>query len=278
MSGRLLADDGHTQAAVVCAKGMRAAMEDCHVLCCDEDGAVVGAIFDGHGGSQVAEMASTRFASVIGEGHPPLGQVLREIHTAIGLASAGTSWGGACAVAFRLHAHRLEVANLGDAELARWEPGGISVVTQMHRLSNLDERARVVAAGCAIGTDGVGNEVYVIDPALGRGLMPTRSLGDHEFGSVGISGEPYETEVHFGSGWLIAACDGVWDVIRPDELPEIIGGTRSAELAAHRVALEAFDRGSSDNITVIALRRAAGGTNLAADPPRAARVPAQGRA
>ncbi len=232
---------GSVDVHVVSHRGRRPSMEDRHWLSAGPV-EVAGAIFDGHSGAAVAGLAAARIGPLIERGLSPAA-ALRAIH----LESQGLE-DGACAVAFRLRGARLEVANVGDAELAVVEEGTVRVLTEAHRLDLPGERARVLAAGAVI--DGP----YAIDPTTGDGLMPTRSLGDHAFSRIGIIGDPHEAMVEFGSGWLVAACDGLWDVLAPDELPAFLAG--SAREAAERLAEEALEtRGSSDNLTIIAVRR-----------------------
>ncbi|MBO0744878.1 MAG: protein serine/threonine phosphatase 2C family protein, partial [Candidatus Dormibacteraeota bacterium] len=156
---------------------------------------------------------------------------------------------GACAVVFRLDGDDLQVANLGDCELALVEDGHAAVVTQLHRVSNPRERQRVLEAG------GVIDGPYVMDLSTGNGLMPTRTLGDDDFAAVGVSGEVSEWAGKLDDGWVVAACDGLWDVLNPEELPAFLEGS-SPEDVARRLVDEALKtRGSHDNVTVLVLHR-----------------------
>jgi serine/threonine protein phosphatase PrpC len=215
-------------------------MEDRHVLIA-RDGSVIGAVFDGHSGAAVAELGESWLPAM--PDIPP-GKALRAIHRA-----SQSLHGGACSVAFRLMGERLEVANVGDAGLVRVSSGAAEVLTETHRLDNPAERARVIAAGAGIF------EPYVIDPHTGDGVMSTRALGDHVFAHIGIIGEPYEWDGAFTGGWLVAACDGLWDVMTAKELPRWLSGTarESAEALAHE-ALEV--RRTADNLTIIVVRPA----------------------
>jgi serine/threonine protein phosphatase PrpC len=234
----------HLEAAVVSEQGPRPSMEDRHVLRVDGDRAL-GAVFDGHNGAAVAEYAAEHFP---GQDREPVDEALRRVHA----GSRGLR-GGACAVAFRLAGPHLEVANVGDAELAVVTGAGVSVLTEEHRLTSAAERARVQAAGAIL--DGP----YAVDPRTGDGLMPTRGVGDHAFADIGIVCEPYRWSGPFAEGWLVAACDGLWDVLAPEELPDYLTG--SAAEAARALAREALAvRGSFDNLTVIVLRRTQGST------------------
>lgn len=225
---------------VSAAKGPRPTMEDSHVL--QVAGAVAyGAVFDGHFGAEVADLCERLYPELARLGP---GGALRELH-----ARSRQLRGGACAVAFELEGDRLRVANVGDAELALVDGDSVRVVTESDRIDNPDERARLREAGAVI------RPPYVVDPATGDGLMPTRSVGDHDFARAGIICEPHVWEGEWTSGWLIAACDGLWDVLSADELPRFLEG--SVHAVSARLLREALEvRGSWDNVTVLALHKA----------------------
>jgi integrin-linked kinase-associated serine/threonine phosphatase 2C len=226
-------------AAAFSEQGPRWSMEDTHVLQVEAD-VVRAAVFDGHLSSEVSALAAGLYPT-FGDGSP--GQALLAIHE----ASVGLE-GGACAVALHLAGDHLRVANVGDAELAIVHRRTVRVVTECHRLSNPGERERVLAAGARL--DGP----YVVNPRTGNGVMPTRGLGDHEFEEVGVVCDPHEWEGRFGAGWLVAACDGLWDVLQPSELPPFLSG--SAREVAERLGREALQvRGSWDNLTIIVIHR-----------------------
>jgi protein phosphatase 1G len=225
-------------AFVVGDQGLRPAMEDRHVLMVDGE-RIDGAIFDGHNGSDVAQLAADMYPQVASL-EP--GQALRKIH-----ASCDRLSGGACAVAFRLEGNRLRVANAGDADLAVVREGKVEVLTERHRLDNPAELRRLLAAGAML------QPPYVLNPLTLDGLMPTRALGDHEFAEAGISAEPYEWVGNFEAGWLVAACDGLWDVLDPAELPGYLEG--DARSTAQQLVHEALEvRGSDDNVTVMVIK------------------------
>jgi serine/threonine protein phosphatase PrpC len=221
-------------------QGPRPTMEDRHLL--RVDGSVAwGAIFDGHRGAEVAAYAAGMLPTLLGMDP---GAALRTIE-----AGARRLPGGACAALFRLSGDHLQVANVGDVELAVVTSDMVATLTELHRLTNPAERERVAAAGAVI------EDPYVIDTASGQGLMPTRTLGDADFTHVGVSGEPHVWSGGFRNGWLIAACDGLWDVVEPEELPGLLVGEPDPERVARRLVEEALRvRESYDNVTVIALR------------------------
>jgi serine/threonine protein phosphatase PrpC len=221
-------------------QGPRSAMEDRHVLSVSGQTAW-GAVFDGHRGAEVAEYGAAALPGLFGL---PAAEALRALE-----AGARPLPSGACAVVFRLDGDDVQVANLGDAELAVVEHGQAAAVTELHRVTNLRERQRVLEGG------GVIDGLYVMDLATGNGLMPTRTLGDDEFRPVGISGEVAEWRGRLEDGWIVAGCDGLWDVLDVQELPAFLEGS-TPEAAAHRLVHEALGvRFSHDNVTVLVLRR-----------------------
>lgn len=231
---------GRLTMAAAEAQGARGSMEDRHQVRLTSDGAW-GAIFDGHGGGRAAELAAAQVAHLLPDLSP--GDALRRLAE---LTAQETS--GACAVAFRLRRDGLEVANLGDCELALVGPEGVEMLTKVHRLTDPEERRRVQATGAAI------EGPYVVDPRTGDGVMPTRVLGDQPYHHLGVSSEPDERATRFGEGWLIAACDGLWDVLNPAELPPLLSGSPQDAVRA-LVTLALDERRSGDNVTVIALHK-----------------------
>jgi serine/threonine protein phosphatase PrpC len=229
-------------ASVCSAQGPRPTQEDSHVL--RVAGARAwGAVFDGHFGADVAALCAREYPALVTLGPPA---ALRELHG----RSAGLV-GGACAVAFELDGNALRVANAGDAGLCVVPSGGdAAMVTVAHRLDNPDERRRLRQLGAIV------RPPYVVDPVSGDGLMPTRSIGDHDFARAGVVCHPAVWEGRFESGWLIAACDGLWDVLAPSELPPFLHG--EAGDVAERLVREALQvRYSFDNVTVLALHKPA---------------------
>jgi serine/threonine protein phosphatase PrpC len=227
------------EAAEFSDQGLRWEMEDRHVLLVEGE-EVVGAVFDGHNGAWVAELAA-RLLPQLRQRSPA--EILVTIHRqTLGLP------GGACAVVFHLQGDQLEVANVGDAELALVSGDEVRLLTQRHRLDDPEEQARILARG------GMIQGPYAIDPRTFHGLMPTRVLGDHELERIGIICEPHQWSGRFREGWLVAACDGLWDVISAQELPPLLRG--SAEETARRLAEEALQvRGSTDNLTILVVHR-----------------------
>src|SRR2546425_12295396 len=222
-------------------------MEDEHVLELESSRPlkVLGAVFDGHGGVEVARLAKARFSALFRDALPagPT-ESLRRAFAAIHRESQGLR-GGAVAVGFYIDGSSVAVANAGDAHAVAVSGDRAERLTEEHRITNETELKRVVAAGATIWGP------YVCLPE-GNGIMPTRTLGDHEFERVGILSEPSVSAHRLGPGFLVVACDGLWDVLEPAELPTILRGATDAKGAAGRLAHEALHvRSTSDNLTVL---------------------------
>jgi serine/threonine protein phosphatase PrpC len=89
----------------------------------------------------------------------------------------------------------------------------------------------------------------------GNGIMPTRSLGDHQFTNWGMSHEPEVTTAVLAPGFLLAACDGLWDVVQVEELGRLTRGCATAQEVADTLGRVALDeRHTGDNVTVLVVQ------------------------
>lgn len=232
--------------------GGRMEMEDEHILELEsvDPLQLLAAVFDGHGGRDVAALARDRFSPLfrgaLARGHGPEG-AFRTAFSVVDEEAKGLE-GGSVAVAVSVSGAEIVVANVGDAHAALvWETGARQLTVD-HRLTNEEERRRVTAAGAEIWGP------YVCLPE-GPGLMPTRSLGDYAFRRIGVLADPAISRHPVRPGFLVVACDGLWDVLSPEDLPLFVKGAGTARTVVHRLAHEALEvRRTSDNLTVLAIR------------------------
>jgi len=235
--------------------GGRARLEDTHSLVFDFGGVpgrVIGGVFDGHGGSEVANLAGRRFPGLFQNAFAaglPADKALERAFLSIDREVIERR-SGCVAVAFFLDERDLAVANTGDAELLSVSKADHEILSEFHRLSNQDEKMRIIDAGGQI--DGS----YVMD-LEGHGLQCTRSLGDHEFKDIGIIPDPHLANARLCEDdlWIIAACDGLWDVMRPDEAATIARRMTTARAVAEALQHEAVAiRETPDNLTVLVVK------------------------
>ena len=96
------------------------------------------------------------------------------------------------------------------------------------------------------------NRTWRVQPA---GLQVTRAIGDFDCkGANGVIAQPEITYTNLtpDDEFVVMACDGVWDVMTEEEVVEMIYTTvKEPSMCAKRLGVEAMNRGSGDNITVI---------------------------
>ncbi|RZC79171.1 hypothetical protein C5167_003857 [Papaver somniferum] len=259
--------------------GRRESMEDTHFLmpsmCRQKDVHLFG-IFDGHRGAAAAEFsvgALPRFLQTLGSTLSP-SDALTEAFMKTDIAfrdelivqrnvkgTTKKNWHpGCCANAALIVENKLFVANAGDCRTILCRGGTAFPLTkdvtvlmcrriskQDHTASCVEERERVIRAG--------GQVKWQVDNwRVGTAaLQVTRSIGDDDL-KPAVTAEPEITETTLTSEdeYLVMASDGLWDVVSREDVISIIRDTvKEPGMCSKRLATEAAERGSKDNITVI---------------------------
>jgi len=240
------------QAGVVSERGRRPAMEDAHYLDLDFGGKgwVYGGIYDGHNGDYAAKYAAENlhktFLARLLSGLEP-GEAFVDSYQA---ASEGLKQqeSGTTAVDFFIRDGKIFTANAGDARAIIVGRSRVRQLTTDHRLDDTVERERVLSMGASI------HYPYVVKG--NSGIMPTRTIGDEYFKSVGVIALPSIGEYLVNSGdiALISACDGLWDFMSNKDVAvaarqypvasELVEALKHEVLVNHR---------GTDNLTVIAV-------------------------
>ncbi|KAL6761134.1 hypothetical protein V8C86DRAFT_2544057 [Haematococcus lacustris] len=244
-----------------------------------EDLAVLS-VFDGHGGTEVAEHCRERlhqhFACSLLQCRPAVQQVQptgslvyrpRQVGDALRTAFnitdrelLGTETGdfvGATAVVAVVGKTHIWVAHCGDSRAVIQRNGEAEALTRDHKPDREDEAARIKAAG--------GRIVYNSGSHRVMGMLAmSRAIGDHYLRPYVIA-EPEVACIERtpSDEVLVLATDGLWDVFSCKEATTLAmrcivrskergmsrhGACRVAASVLTKVALE---RGSRDNITVI---------------------------
>jgi serine/threonine protein phosphatase PrpC len=110
-----------------------------------------------------------------------------------------------------------------------------------------EERERVISAGGSVKWQ---IDTWRVGPAA---LQVTRSIGDDDL-KPAVTAEPEITETILSpeDEYIVMASDGLWDVMKNEEVINIIKDTvKEPGMCSKRLATEAAQRGSKDNITVI---------------------------
>lgn len=138
--------------------------------------------------------------------------------------------------------------------------GNVLYETKDHKIDEPSEAARLKEVGAVIGFYGI--------PRI-AGLAIPRALGDRlvkEIASEQAHGNDVITAVPDVERidltpkhqFMILACDGVWDVMESQDaatiVHEALRNGLTLEAAAQRVRDEAYNRGSTDNISVMVIK------------------------
>jgi serine/threonine protein phosphatase PrpC len=228
-------------------------MEDRYVLV-EEASALFGGVYDGHGGAAVADLVAAelhrKFFQARAAGLGPEAAFLRA-YEETDRATGHFQHCGTTAANFFVQGDRLAVAHVGDARIVLVTAEGAEQLTEDHRLDDPRERERILGAGGEI------EEPYVMRG--GYGLMPTRVLGDGWFHPVGAIATPDVGSRALTSSdvYLIAATDGLWDVLDNDHVGRIARSAPGAQQAAVALSDAAFAAGCRDNLTILVVSFAA---------------------
>ncbi|KAI7739726.1 hypothetical protein M8C21_000492 [Ambrosia artemisiifolia] len=246
--------------------GRRETMEDTHFLMprlWNENDIHVFGIFDGHRGGAAAEFsvrALPRLLQTLDCTSSPT-DALKEafINTDVAFrkeldeqrkskAFIQKDYHPGCtAITALIVQNRLYVANAGDCRAILCRSGCPYPLSKDHVASCLEERERVTGLG--------GQVKWQLDTwRVGRAaLQVTRSIGDDDL-KPWVTAEPEVTETVLSNDdeYLVIASDGLWDVVSNLEVINIIKDTvKEPGMCSKRLATEAAERDSNDNITVI---------------------------
>ncbi|KAF4748789.1 hypothetical protein FOZ63_025880 [Perkinsus olseni] len=222
------------------------------------------AVLDGHGGSRTAlDIVLDHFPAIIGDemrGHPPSvsGSRRKSIKAAMVGAFARMdqelrpcAWQNGLTATVLLIKRQKDrksnkdcctviCANVGDSRAILVAPSGrLTRLTQDHRpTSNAAETDRVVNNGGVVLFGRVGGQLAV-----------SRALGDWCLKNDGVISEPsvsVKREVVQGS-IVVAASDGVWDVLGDEEVATFVSMHINEEDVAEKLVSLAVSSGSRDN-------------------------------
>ena len=239
--------------------GRRSRMEDAHAIYQDADREFCAAeIYDGHGGREAAEITSRMLTPYFmhawaKQSEEPLKdrrsecELLREAYLNVDahLVERGIK-SGTTAANLYIIGDRFLAANAGDTRIIIGTRKGFSLLTKDHKPDLPEEKARIESLGGRVLSYGA--------PRVEGVLAMSRALGDASLKPY-ISSEPRIVEGYLGreNDYVVLACDGVWDVLTPDEVMQIARTVNDSRRAPEEISKKALDNGSTDNITAIVL-------------------------
>jgi serine/threonine protein phosphatase PrpC len=242
--------------------GRRQTMED--VVSISEDLLADGSIrfvglFDGHGGTNVATVASVSVAKYLAEHLPDhlacpehtrrqLQLALQVVNKQLATGSVLEHLQGSTALLglFTDGGLVLHVANIGDSRAVLCRGGRAVRLSKDHKPLDVAEYDRIVAAGGWVTAEGRIQNLLSVARALGdKALIPF--VSDEAF----VASYAIEPSDEF----VIFACDGVWDVLSDDMAVRVVHDSLQSSHDAHAAATMlrdwAYLDGSVDNITVV---------------------------
>ncbi|KAL1316786.1 hypothetical protein HN51_068936 [Arachis hypogaea] len=230
------------------------------------------AVYDGHGGSMVANTCREKLHMLLAEemkeakaaGPLDWHQVMcscfmkmdQEIVGDEGNddMSGGNTMGSTATVVV-VGKEEIVVGNCGDSRAVLCRGGEALPLSRDHKPDREDEKERIEAAGGRV-IDWNGNRVLGV-------LATSRSIGDHYMKPFVIAQPEIQVSRRTDSDeFVVVASDGLWDVVSNSFACQLVRNylsgktdmTTSAEAAATLLAELAMARGSKDNITVIVIQ------------------------
>jgi len=245
-------------------------MEDDYAAILDhEPGHHFFAVFDGHGGKDVAQYCSGRAHQVyfgIRTEHPDWNATQlwtttystldREIQENLAIEDADCE--GATSTTIHLHVlnngkFQISVANAGDSKAVLIDDNDFRALSETHRPTNENEEKRVKAEGGRI--TGERNK------RLNGRLAVTRALGDHLMKKTtkGLISVPFVQDIvtveDNVQSVIVVASDGLWDVVPESLITHTVrSSTESATVIAEKLKGLALQHRSMDNIAIVVVK------------------------
>jgi len=249
-------------------------------------------VFDGHGGSQVSELASKQLHKNIlahfrqkqvqpASRDEKIKSAIREAFTQtdkeiLGLAERKKfDQSGSTALVALLHGNpklgtalRLVLAHIGDSRAVLCRAGQAVAISEDHKPDRLDEKKRVErAGGLVLNVRGAWRIAAPANPnAMSKasrreyqGLAITRSLGDLYFKRPTVLSSP-DPEVKVlplteKDLFAVLATNGIYNVLTNQDVVDLAAKHwKNPEEAAKTIVRTAFQKGSDDNLTALVIQ------------------------
>ena len=153
---------------------------------------------------------------------------------------------GTTATLALLSASHLVLANVGDSRGLLCRSGRPVPLPRQHRPDDPDELDRVMAAG--------GRVTFVGVPRVDGQLAMTRAIGAFHLTEHGVTSQP-DIVVHdvdtSKDAFLVLGTDGLFDVVRDEEIVATVMGAESVSEAASALSDLALAYGTRDNVTAV---------------------------
>lgn len=239
-------------------------MEDCHSIVDSfhkNDNLILFSLFDGHGGMDVASYVRDSFPSILAlqlqanfaKTSEAFSSAYSDMDMKLSHFDSDYQGSTACTVLIakgvsnkskeeKLFAY---CANVGDTRCIVVSVYGHIRLSRDHNCWDKDESERIINEGGIIRNDRVNGQ-----------LMLTRAFGDHALRKAGVICKPNVSKYKFTpqDRYMIIATDGVWDVIKEEELEDICLKVENSKELTNYIINLALERESVDNISCISIK------------------------
>lgn len=213
-------------------------------------------VFDGHGGVDTVKYLHQRFPAIFESKVKSNQDIKTSIESSFNkvdneLKFHDSNNEGSTASVLCIESNTIHSANVGDSRtvLVNLKEKSTCRLTYDHKTTDEKERQRILSLGGKVSNNRV-NGV----------LCLTRSVGDHAMRKHGVTAEPYyqcfemEKELrNLGFYFIVMASDGVWDVIKDEDLLGFDFSEPCKDLAI-KIVEKSMKLGSQDNICCIVIK------------------------
>ncbi|XP_066548886.1 protein phosphatase Mn(2+)-dependent 1K [Amia ocellicauda] len=243
--------------------GKRQGNEDRFSVAQLADNLFLFAVFDGHGGHAAAEFSARNLGHFIQRNlmlQSDLESVLEtsflQIDSAFlqSICSSGEdallSSGTTATVALLRNDTELVIASVGDSPAVLCREGKAESLTEDHSPRRKDERKRIQQCGGFIEWNSAG------EPYVNGRLAMTRSIGDFQVKSYGVTAQPEITTVKLQQTkdcFLVLTTDGVSGIMEGQEMCDMVKKCQDPKEAALIVTDQALQYGTQDNVTTMVI-------------------------
>jgi protein phosphatase 1L len=213
-------------------------------------------VFDGHNGNTASQYCVDHFGKVVANelvksSKRNIEEVLFESFRIVDkeYCQQDEHISGSTACVLVVEENKITVANTGDSRailVGKGDVGDIRAIplSNDHKPDRLDERERIAKAGGTVSHWGVWRVEGI--------LAMSRVIGDKSLKQFCIPDpDIVSRNIEKGDKFIVIGTDGVWDVLRNDEVALICSDLTNPEDAAMKIMQEIVDRGVVDNTTVI---------------------------
>lgn len=257
---RVPLDEIHASSVI----GRRKVNEDRYIIEEIKPNLLYFGMFDGHGGEYAVDYVSSHMidhlsfwltqtsvlTTVLSNSFCDLQNILARHLAYYHLDNENIKTGTTATVCLLRNSTELVVGHVGDSLAVLCRDGKALRLTVDHDPQDSDESGRILEKGGKIICNSQG-----IAHVNGR-LAMTRSFGDLELKSYGVTATPYikSLEVkHSHDAFLVLSSDGLSFAISDQEIVDIVNQSHNPEEACSRLTDQAQHFGSEDNVTVMVI-------------------------